>query len=256
MASRFKSSSEHASLLLENLEFDALFSSFPEELSESLNLYTVGDISEEEFWNDYTAITDSSTPFASSLRYKLGPIIDKLPSIKHKHDFHIYCYEDLQCHIQLRDFTVRQLLLEFKSRATGKLYTDEWRILLREELNTGKLLQEKIVDTILEKGRNHRNSVIICTSFLKNLKKRLRSKYIVKVICLENYWKPPLEVLKTLFASKGIDKIPDNVVNLCIKQHLNYLDYVLLYVDVDTAHNIWFGEFKPYKTFKTCKGRL
>jgi len=242
--------------LLENLDFDAVFLSFPEELGESLNLYCGGDISEEEFWSDYITLTGLSTPFANSLRYKLGPIIDKLPSIKHNHDFDIYCFEDLQHHIRLRGFTERQLLLEFKSRATGKLDADEWRILLREELETGKLLEEKIVETILEKGMNHEKSVIICAGFVKNLKRRLRSKYEVKVICLESYWKPPLEVLKTLFASKGTDKIPDNIVKLCIKQHLKYLDYILLYDDVDTAQTIWFEEFKPHKTFKTCKGRV
>lgn len=256
VASRFKSSSERASLTLETLDFDALFLSFPEELSESLNLYSVGEISEEEFWNDYITLTGLSTPFASSLKYKLGPIIGKLPSIKHLHDFAIYCFEDLQHHIQLRGFTERQLLLEFKSRATRKLYPNEWRILLRGELDARKLLDQKIADTILEKGMNHENSVIIFAGSAKNLKKRIHSKYDVKVICLENYWKPPLDVLKTLFASKGIDKTPDEIVKLCIKQHLKYLDYVLLYDDVDTAHSVWLEEFKPDKTFKKCKCRV
>ncbi|MEM3587065.1 MAG: hypothetical protein QXO71_07095, partial [Candidatus Jordarchaeaceae archaeon] len=126
---------------------------------------------------------------------------------------------------------------------------DEWRTLIREELENGKLLEEKVVETVQEKAKNHKNSVVICTIFIKNLKKRL-SAYSVKVICLENYWKPPLEILKTISASKGIDKIPDNIINLCIKQHLNYLNYVLLYENVDTAHSVWSKEFKPYKRFK------
>jgi hypothetical protein len=250
VASRFRSSSERASLLLENLDFDAIFLSFPEELGESLNLYSAGDISEEEFWNDYITLTGLSTPFANSLKYKLGPLINKLSLIKLDHEFTIYCLEDLQHHIQLRGLSERQLLLEFKSRATGKLDADEWRIILSEELETGKLLEEKIVENILEKGINHKNSVIIYSGFVKNLKRELRSNYEVKVICLEHYWKSPLEVLKTLFASKGVDKIPDNTVKLCVKQHLKYLDYILLYDDVDTAHTIWSKEVKPHRRLK------
>jgi len=253
VASRFRSSSERASLLLENLDFDAIFLSFPEELSESLNLYSMGKMTEEEFWCDYTALTGLSAPFANFLRYKLEPILNKLPLIKDKHDFDIYCFEDLRNHVQLKGFIERQLLLEFKSRATGKLYTDEWRTLIREQLAAGKILEEKIAETIQEKSMNHKNSLIIYAGFAKTLKKRLRSKYNVKVICLENYWKPPLDVLKTLLALKGVDKIPDNLINLCIKQHLKYLDYVLLNDDVDTAHSIWFEKFKPHKALQKYK---
>ncbi|WXG40605.1 MAG: hypothetical protein WED07_07390 [Candidatus Freyarchaeum deiterrae] len=255
VASRFRSSSEHASLLLENLGFDSIFFSLPEELGESLNLYSVGDISEDEFWNDYTTLTGLSTPFANALRYKLGPLINKLPSIKLEHDFEIYCFENLQQHIRLKGLTERQLLLEFKSRATGKLDADEWRIILREELETGKKLEEKIAENILEKAMNHKNPVVICAgfAFVKNLKSMLLPNYEVRVICLEHYWKPPLDVLKTLFASKGIDKIPYNIVMLCIKNHLKYLNYILHYDNVDTAHTIWSEELKPHKTFKRFK---
>jgi hypothetical protein len=253
VASRFRSSTERASLLLENLDFEAIFLSFPEELGESLSLYSVGDISEEEFWNDYITLTGLSTPFANSLRYKLGPLINKLSSIKLNHDFDVYCFEDLKNHVRLRGFTERQLLLEFQSRATGKLDADEWRIIINEELETEKLSEEKIVENILEKGMNHKNSVIICAGYVKNIKRKLRPNYKVKVICLENYWKAPLDVLKTLLTSKGIDKISDNTIQLCIKQHLKYLDYILLYDDIDTAHTIWSEEFKPHKTFKTYK---
>lgn len=251
VASRFRSSSERASLLLENLNFDSLFLSFPEELSESLNLYSMREMTEEEFWCDYTALTGLSAPFANALRYKLGPILNKLPLIRRKHDFTIYCFEDLKNHVQLKRFTERQLLLEFKSRATGKVYTDEWRTLIREQLEAGKILEEKIVETIQEK-LSHKNSLIIYAGFVKTLKKKFCSKYNVKVVCLENYWKPPLDVLKTLFELKGVDTIPDDIVNLCIKQHLKYLDYVLLHDDADTAHSIWFEESKPHKAFPKC----
>ncbi len=251
LASRFRSSSERAGLLLENLDFDAIFLGFPEELGESLNLYSTEDLGKEDFWNDYLTLTELSTPFANALRYKIEPIIHKLPIIKLNHDFEIHCFEDLQYHTQLRCFTEMLLLQEFKSRATGKIDTNDWRIIFREELDTIKLLEEKIIENILEKGTNYKNSLIIFAGFAKNLKRRLSSNYNVKVICLEHYWKSPLEVLKTLFVLRGIDNISDKIVKLCVKQHLKYLDYILLYEDVDTSHTIWVKEFKPYKKFKS-----
>lgn len=237
--------------MLENSDFDAIFLGFPEELGESLNLYNTGVLDKEDFWNDYLTLTGLSTPFVNALRYKLEPLINKLPSIKLKHNFEVHCFEDLQHHTQLRGLTERLLLQEFKSRATGKIDTNEWRIIFREELDTIKLLEEKIVENILEKGVNYKSSVIIYAGFTKNLKRRLSSNYNVKVICLEYYWKSPLEVLKTLFALRGVDNISDKIVKFCVKQHLKYLDYILLYEDVDTSHAIWVKEFKPHKKLKS-----
>ena len=233
------------------MDFDSIFLSFPEELVESLNLYSSGDIIEEEFWNDYITLTGLSAPFVNSLKYKLGPLIKKLPSIKLKHDFEINCFEDLQYHNQLRGLTEQMLLQEFRLRATGKIDTNEWRELIREELEILKLLEEKMVENILQKGMNYKNSVIVLAGFMKNLKRRLSPNYNVKVICLEHYWKSPLEVLKTLFRLSGVDNISDNIVKLCVKQHLKYLDYILLYDDVDTSHANWVRAFKPYKKFQT-----
>ncbi len=246
LASRFRSSTERASILLETTDFDALFLGFPENFGESLNLYRLGIISEEELWNDYINMTGLSGPFANSLRYRLEPLIKKLPLIAHDHDFEIYGFEDFQYHIRLRGFAEQQLLLEFKSRATGKINPDEWRALLREELETTKLLEEKIVNNLQEKCAKHNNSVFICAGLVNNIKRKLSPIFNVKVICLERYWKSPLEVLKTLFILKGFDNIPDNIVKLCIKQHLEYLDYILLYDNIDTAHEAWVRELKPY----------
>ncbi|MGQ9721256.1 MAG: hypothetical protein ACUVXA_08045 [Candidatus Jordarchaeum sp.] len=235
---------------MDNLDFDALFLSLPEELGESLNLHSIGQIDKEEFWNDYITLTGLATPFANSLRYKLEPIIDKLPLIKLSHDFEISCFEDLHHHTRLRGFMERLLLQEFKSRATGKIDTNEWRVIFREELEAIKQYEEKIIGNILEKGLNYKNSVIIYAGFVKNLKRGLGSNYNVKVICLENYWKSPLEVLKTLFTFRGVDNISDNIVRLCVHQHLKYLDYILLHENVDTSHDVWVKDFKPFKKFQ------
>ena len=207
----------------------------------------MGILNEEEFWNDYLALTGLSAPFANSLRYKLGPIIEKLPVIRSKRSFDVHCFETLQHRTLLSGFTERLLLLEFKSRATGKIDVNEWRAVLCEELEIEKLFEERIVENIRERGMNYQKSVAIHAGSAKNLKRKLASNYEVKTVCLEHYWKSPLEVLKTLFALKGVDNVPDNTIRLCVRQHLGYLNYILLHDNVDSSHNVWVKEFKPHK---------
>ncbi|MHA1607871.1 MAG: hypothetical protein ACTSWP_10115 [Candidatus Freyarchaeota archaeon] len=232
----FLTASKYASSTISELFFDAFFLNLPEELNETLRLFLKGEIDEDEVWQDYASLTESSEPVVHATRRWFSPMLNALRKRFKEKAFDLYCYEEAQKHKEANQLLEEQLYLEFKCKVTGKLFLDEWKHIIKKclDANNKSSISRKIIVNV-----NDYSSVCILSrgrvrAFRQNLGGRK-----VKIKYMYHYWRPPLESLLILSSIYDIDKMPEEIFKDCIKQHLNYVEFILQAESLDSAHEKW-----------------
>ncbi len=229
---------EKASNWLRKCLWSSLFLDLPVESEPFINAYVTERTNVDEFWSDYTILTGQSGPFISSLKLRFQPVLDCIRDV-YSDDKEIHCYRDLESHIKETRILEKILLLEFRSRSTGKLDLNEWKETLLREMETFKDSWHKAVDRILEESEKSSENVILYGGYLESIKRLSRPDYKVEIILLEEYWKSPLDVLRTILWRYGFDSISDKKIERYLKLQKRYLDLVINLNDVDEAHEAW-----------------
>jgi hypothetical protein len=245
---RFREAAEKAAAWLTKEQYHALFLNLPEDLTPFVREYMEQELPPERLWRSYGYLTGLQEPFLNALRYQLASILNVLPELRRlMPQLKVYCSQDLACQIEVNRLSERLLLLATSERVRKKIRLAEWRRLLADELELAALGLERLVENVVEDASMHRRSVILYGGLVKPLKDCMEVKGLtVKPIYLQRYWRNPLDVLRILSWSQGVNRVPDEVMRRCVRTYLSYLDYVLASEDVDTAHAKWTVETQPH----------
>jgi hypothetical protein len=244
---QFRKTAERIARWLSKKRYQALFFDLPEDLTPFIRRYVNEEIPLEELWRSYSYLTGLQEPFINALRYTLNPIINVLIQLKHRIPrLEVYCYADLESHLEASRFSERLLLLETGERVRRRIKLNAWRELLRDELELSTMELRWMVQNITEEAEKHSRNAVLYGGMVKPFKVNMEDKgFKVEPIYLQRYWRSPLEVLRTILWVQGIDDVPDEVIVNCVKCHLKYLDYVLSSEYIDTAHGNWTVETQP-----------
>jgi len=60
--------------------------------------------------------------------------------------------------------------------------------------------------------------------------------YSIRIICLKDYWKSPLDALRTIFAYRQVNE--EELIK-CLKEQMKYIDLVISNKNIDEAHEKW-----------------
>jgi hypothetical protein len=234
---------------LENTKFESLFLALPKDFEPFLRAFVHGSISEYDFWKSYEYLTNFHEPFINSLKYKIVPILNCLRSVfkKNKH-IKLYCYKNLSSYVKINKISEKILLLGFKSKISNKININEWKSTLKDEIDLIKDSWFEEINNIIENACFHNENVLLYNGSIKPLKECLElNGFEVKLLLLEQiHWYPPLDVLRALISTRGIEKIKDEEVEACIKSHIKYLDYILLSENIDLAYESWIKDNIAY----------
>jgi hypothetical protein len=168
----------------------------------------------------------------------------------------IYCYQELDHHIEGTRLSERLILLETKSRVSSKIAVEEWRTLLRDELEYADSGLRRAVANIAEGAMAQARNVVLYHGVIKPFKACMAAEgFTVEAVYLQHYWRSPLEVLRVIAGVKGVDSLSNKMIARCVQCHLRYLDHVLSSNDVDAAHKQWTHEIrrKPVKEIRFPK---
>ncbi|MFX0135052.1 MAG: hypothetical protein ACFFDN_15530 [Candidatus Hodarchaeota archaeon] len=218
----------------------ALFLDFPTDLEGSIEKYFYREISVKKLWNYFQELTDLKEPYINALKYAMNPILEYLPDFLDKvSNLKLYCYQDLYFFKNNMDLNEKYLLLTYRVKATNKIEIPEWRNLLYDEVETGKAYYLKNLSYILRNLNENGGNIIIFRNFIKKLRDELLriKKSKLKTIYLMNYWRSPLEYL--LFQVFLKNKVSDNLIKICVKEHVRYIDFILTSNSLDDAHLKW-----------------
>ena len=241
---KFRKGSERVASWLAREGYDSLFLDLPRDMENFLKTHMDGELSFEGLWRSYGHLTGFQKPFINALRYTIDPIVNALTRLRHRMpDLWIYCYQDLEHHMEAARLSERLLLLETKGRVSGRISVEEWRKLLRDEVECETSGFVKSVENIAEEAIDHSRNVVLYRGMVKPLKSYMEAKeFKVEALYLQHYWRSPLEVLRTIAWTQGVDNVSDDEIRRCVRYHLRYLDYVLSSEDIDGAHEKWILE--------------
>ncbi len=241
MLTRFREGAEKAASWLARENYESLFLELPIDLEKFLMDCIDGEASIEELWRSYGYLTGIQKPFINALRYTVDPIIGALTQPHHRMpNLKILCYQDLENHIEATKLSERLLLMEMRGRTRGRIEVEEWRTLLRDELKCAEVGLRKSIENIVEEATAYSRSVVLHRGMVKPFKNYLEAEgFTVEAIYLQHYWRSPLEALRVIAWTEGVDNISDDLITRCVQCHLKYLNYVLLSVDIDAAHEKW-----------------
>ena len=227
--------------------YEALFLDLPEDLTTFINRYVDEEITLEELWRGYVHLTGVKEPFVNALRYTMDPILNFLAKFKYgMAGLKVYCYQDLKCHIEASRLSERLLLLETGERVRRRVRLEEWRGLLRDELELAVVELRRTVENISEEAGRHSRNAVLYGGLVKPFKNCMEAKgFSVEVVYLQHYWRSPLNALRTLMWIRGVNEVPDELIVKCVRSHLRYMDYVLSSEDIDSAHGKWTSETQP-----------
>ncbi|MEM4679189.1 MAG: hypothetical protein QXP17_02725, partial [Candidatus Jordarchaeales archaeon] len=238
---RFVEAGRRAGEYILSKEFDALFIPLPEELSETTRCVLLELVEEGELWKEYMELTGASEPATRYLGKVFSPILNAL-KVKYKlMKFDVYCYHDVTKHIESAALSEKQLLLEFKCKATGKLFLNEWKQLLNAYLSEGNKVWESY-EKLLTLLTNYREPVVITHSINTRFLRKVLNRWKVKVSYSYHYWRSPLEQLLVYGIIKGVNNIADDVLEQAVRQQIEYIDLILTEESVDIAHEKWSGK--------------
>jgi len=241
---RFRGGAERVASWLARESYESLFLDLPRDLESFLKAHIGGEASIEELWRNYGYLTGVQKPFINAIRYTVDPILDALAQLHYRMPEHeIHCYQDLENHIEATKLSERLLLMVMRERASGRIRVEEWRTLLRDELECEDVGFRKSVENIAEEALAH--SVVLYRGMIQPLRNYMEAEgFTVEVIYLQHYWRSPLEALRVIAWAKGVDSISDDVIMRCVRCHLRYLDHVLSSEDIDAAHEKWTLEMQ------------
>ena len=238
---RFREGAKKVASWLTKKSYESLFLDLPKELEKFLSVHIEGEAFVEDLWRSYSYLTGFQEPFINAMRYTVDPILDALAQFRSRlHELKVYCYQDLEYYMEARKLSERLLILETKSKMSSRIGVEEWRRLLRDEVEGETSGFVKSVENIAEEAIAHPKSVVLYQGTVKPFKNYMESEgFTVETIYLQHYWRSPLEALRVIARTQGVDHIPDDVIARCVQHHLRYIDYVLSSEDIDAAHEKW-----------------
>jgi hypothetical protein len=234
----FKKVYEKASNWLRKISWDSLFLDLPNELDPFIKAYVKGKIDEQQFWENCVTLTGLEEPFIKSLKLRYHSVLNSLKEIR-VNDRRINCYRDLESYIKQSKIIEKILLLELRHRIGRKLEIKEWTNVLFEEEKISKKSWYQATENIIEEAEENTRNVILYEGSLELVKHLKKGSNKVKIILLENYWKSPLDILRTIIWKYGFDHISDEKIIYYLNLQQKYLGLIIYSKDVDKAHQNW-----------------
>ncbi|MEM4245842.1 MAG: hypothetical protein QW390_00945, partial [Candidatus Bathyarchaeia archaeon] len=174
----------------------------------------------------------------NSLKLRFQPVLESLKQSFLK-SRKVHCYTDLRSEVERKGLTERLLLLEFRYRATGRLDLKEWRRLLFDEVEALKEAGERAIPRIIDESEGSPHNLALYSGFLDGVNYIGRRNFDVEIVLLKEYWKSPLDTLRTMAWKHGVENIPDETIETYLKLHKKYTDLVLKLPEIDQAHEVW-----------------
>jgi hypothetical protein len=225
-------------------EPDHLLLDLPVELTSSVRRLALEDGDPEEFWREYAFLTGLEEPYLNAIRRSRNIIIDSLPILMESNPgLRLFCYLDLEEHLKSTKLVENLLLLETAEKVRRNINVKSWRRLLSEEANLAISSLEKISANIFDMLKKDGKNVVFGGRFPNSLIRYLSLKgYEVRLIYLQSYWKPPLDILRAMSQIYPVEEIPDEIIKECVKHHLKYIEYVLRSENLEVAYKKWVKE--------------
>lgn len=232
----FKRAYERAVEWLKKVEYKSVLIDLPEDFEPFLRTYLEGECELEEAWRSLRYLTGLHQPFINSLRYQMDPLFEYL-SKSGAHPEEICCYQDLSFHVESFKIAEKVLLLEFRQRAVNEIKIENWKRLLLREAEHSKGAWRLMWENIKEKVKDEGLNVLLYGGYISNLRNMMREEsYSIRIICLKDYWKSPLDVLRTIFAHRQVNE--EELIK-CLKEQMKYIDLVISNKNIDEAHEKW-----------------
>jgi hypothetical protein len=234
----FKKVYEKASNWLRDIQWSSLFLDLPNELDPFIKSYFKGKINEEKLWENCATLTGLEEPFIKSLKLRYQSVLNSIKEIR-TNDRRINCYRDLESYIKQSKIIEKILLLELRHRIGRKLEITEWTNVLFEEKKISEKSWYQATENIIEEADENTRNIILYEGSLESVKHLKKGSNKVKIILLENYWKSPLDMLRTILWKYGFDHISDEKIIHYLNLQQKYLELIIYSKDVDEAHQIW-----------------
>ena len=241
----FRRAYQKAANWLRKAPWSSLFLGLPVESEPFVKAYAEQKVDEKEFWSSMALLTGHGKPFINSLTLRFQPILDCIRDM-YADNREIHCFQDLKSYVEENKIQERMLLLQFRHRATGKLDLSAWKNALLEEMKASKESWRRATDRILEEAKESGANAILHGGYLESTEQLKRRNSEVKIMLLEEYWKPPLDILRTTIWKHGFDNVPDREIERCLELHKRYLDLVIKSKSVDEAHEEWTETGRKY----------
>jgi len=241
----FRKGYEKAANWLRQNPWSSLFLGLPVESEPFVKAYAEKRFGEKEFWSNITLLTGHAKPFINSLKLRFQPILDGIRGM-HADKKEIHCFQDLKSCVEESKIQERILLLQFRYRATGKLDLNMWKGTLLDEMKALEDSWRRATDRILEEADEDVANVVIHGGYLKSIEQLKRPNSEVEIILLEEYWKSPLDTLRTMLWRHGFDKVSDREMGRYLEMQKKYVDLVIRSKDVDKAHEEWTQTVRNY----------
>jgi len=253
----FRKRFEKVGCWLRETYWNSLFINLPAESERYITAYVEGKIDQREFWKYFTLLTGFAEPFINSLKLRFQPILESIKDISlNKREIHYY--SDLKSYIEEKKIQEKILLLQFRLRTTSRLDLKEWKHTLIEEIKVSEDSWQRSADKLLSEAKEIYPNIILCGGYLNSIKSYLKKpNNKIEFILLDDYWKSPLDILRTIIWKYGIENIDEKKIELYLKLQKRYLDLVLTSKDIDEAHETWTNMAKkPSITWKNISQEI
>jgi len=198
------------------------------------------DRSLDQFWSDYARVTGLAEPFVRAARYSCDDFLLELRKAKLvKPELQVACYGSLQDEKDRSRLSEKLLALELRSKIS-RIDVKDWRGYLAEELQSSESSFKNAYDNFVGLLRAGLKTAILWSAsagpivnFLRQNSCPFRVRYVM------TYLKPPLTVLLAVARIRGLNNIMDHEIEIAVRMHLQYLDYVVSSENLDAAHKRW-----------------
>ncbi|MGC8849649.1 MAG: hypothetical protein ACP5QI_04165 [Candidatus Bathyarchaeia archaeon] len=176
-------------------------------------------------------------------RYLYEPLIKAISALRMRlPGLKVACYKDPEGVSRTNALAAYKAALTLYTAISGKVKVQEWRDLLKEELESdGDSIENSVKNIVREYDPFTR---VVCMAHLegRHLYEQLRRR--IRRIGLRYIGVPylftPLEVLKRLISIKGLSGVPDETIEEYVKLHVGYVrDYVIPSKEFDAGYLKW-----------------
>ena len=253
----FRKRFEKVGRWLKETYWSSLFLNLPVESERYITAYVERKIDQREFWNYFTLLTGFAEPFINSLKLRFQPILESLKDISLS-EREIHCYSDLKSYIEEKKIQEKILLLQFRLRTTSRLDMKEWKDTLIEEIKISEDSWRRAAYRIFSETEEMSQNTILCGGYLNSIKSHLsKPNNEIEFILLDDYWKSPLDILRTIIWKHGRENIDEKKIELNLKLQKSYIDLVLTSENIDEAHETWTNMAKkPSITWKNISQEI
>lgn len=194
----------------------------------------------QEFVRDLKASGDIPEPF-NAWEYYAQPILKSLPLLKQESETRIYCYENPSYVSLSTELAVRVARLTFRAVAGSGLELEDWRKVLKEDIQISKETGIDEVDYIGSVVDKHNEVLCVMGLYAESYGKILESRgFDVKYRYLDlPYQLLPLDALKAEFEREESELSEERIREL-VRYHAEYVrEFVLRYRTLDDAYFKW-----------------